>query len=68
MKLHKFAYKPDVSGRKTRRTCADTSHLKRRDGKRRYHQSRWSDFGIDFRFTSPDFKDYKQLSGVMLQS
>ena len=28
MKLHKFAYKPDASGRKTR-TCADTFHLKR---------------------------------------
>ena len=29
MRLHKFAYKPDASGRKTRRTCADTPHLKR---------------------------------------
>ena len=28
MKLHKFAYKPDASGKKTRKTCADTFHLK----------------------------------------
>ena len=29
MKLYKFAYRPDASGRKIRRTCADTSDLKR---------------------------------------
>ena len=30
MKTHTFARKPDVSGQKTKRKCADTSHLKHR--------------------------------------
>ena len=28
MKTHTFACRPDASGQKTKRTCADTSHLK----------------------------------------
>ena len=60
MKLHNLDHKPDASGQKTRKNMCGHIPLKA-----------WASlifmawFRDGFQVTSPDFKNYKPLSGAM---